>query len=137
MHWLFNKYEEENEEIQEETRMNSNTDTSELAQNDGINGGLYSFLGERPASPPMPTIDPFRNHTETISNTYEWIKTFLCLPLAIIRLLLIILITVIGVLFAKLVLVGWTEKHLPMPKWRRRFVYITRLFARAFLFFLG
>ena len=132
------EYEEENEEIQGETHhMSSHTDTSELARNDGINGGLYSFLGERPASPPMPTLDPFRNHTETISNAYEWIKTFLCLPVAIIRLLLIIVITVIGVLFAKVVLVGWTDKHLPMPKWRRRLIYVTRLLARAFLFFLG
>ncbi|KAI5073499.1 hypothetical protein GOP47_0011512 [Adiantum capillus-veneris] len=99
--------------------------------------GLYSFLGEQPTLGPMPTIDPFRNHGENIDSLYEWIKVILCIPLVIVRLLLIILITVGGVIIAKLLLLGWNEKTVPMPRWRRNIVYITRLLARLILFCCG
>ncbi|MCO5584293.1 hypothetical protein L7F22_038217 [Adiantum nelumboides] len=98
--------------------------------------GLYSFLGEQPTLGPLPTIDPFRNHSENIDSLYEWIKTILCIPLAIVRLLLIIIITVGGVIIAKLLLLGWNEKIVPMPRWRRNIVSVTRLLARLILFCL-
>lgn len=99
--------------------------------------GLYSFLGEQPTLGPMPTIDPFRNHTGKIDSLYEWMKVILFLPLAIIRMLLIILIVAGGLIIAKLLLLGWNEKIVPMPKWRRNIVYVTRLLARLILFCCG
>lgn len=104
--------------------------------NDDLHG-LYSFLGSQPTLGPMPTVDPFRNQSEEIGSIYEWIKLVLCLPLAIIRLLLITLIVLGGISVAKLLLLGWNEKIVPMSKWRRRAVYITRLLARLILFCCG
>lgn len=98
---------------------------------------LYSFLGDRPQLGPMPSIDPFRNHTEKIEGLYEWLKVLLFLPLAIIRLTAAIGATLIGFLVAKVVLLGWSERELPMLWWRRKLLYITRFFARLILFCFG
>eukprot|EP00250_Pteridium_aquilinum_P033674 c6060_g1_i1 orf=593-2368(-) len=125
--------------IEEDTReISANGESYGRPLNDSLHG-LYSFLGDQPSLGPMPTIDPFRNHSEEIGSLYEWIKVVLCSPLAIIRLLLIMFVTVGGVLIAKLLLLGWKEKekNVPMPRWRRNIVYITRLFARLVLFFCG
>ncbi|KAH7447301.1 hypothetical protein KP509_01G100800 [Ceratopteris richardii] len=98
---------------------------------------IYSFLGDRPTLGPMPMIDPFQNHTEAIGSLYEWLKVIVCFPLVIARLLLIILITGGGILIAKILLLGWDMNITPMPKWRRRIVYITRILARLVLFCCG
>lgn len=123
--------------IEEDTREISTSGQSfERSLDDDLHG-LYSFLGDQPTLGPMPIIDPFRNQSEEIGSIYEWIKLLLCLPLAIIRLLLISLVTVGGFLIAKLLLLGWNEKIVPMPKWRRNILYITRLLGRLVLFFCG
>eukprot|EP00249_Psilotum_nudum_P035473 c56124_g1_i1 orf=1-492(-) len=58
----------------------------------------YSFLGQPPSLGAMPPIDPFRNHTEQIVGVYEWIKILICLPLALVRIILALLLTLIGYL---------------------------------------
>lgn len=112
-------------------------DSSESRSSDRELNRLYSFLGDEPDIGPMPPVDPFRNHTEQIGSLYEWAKVLLCLPLAIVRLTLAILTTLIGLLIAKAILLGWTQKQTPMPRWRRKLLYITRLLARFILFCFG
>jgi len=83
------------------------------------------------------TVDPFRNHTPTIEGVYEWIKVLVCVPLALIRLLLFGLCLSIGYLATKFALHGWKDKHNPMPKWRCGVMWITRLCTRGILFAFG
>ncbi|KAH7433311.1 hypothetical protein KP509_07G063300 [Ceratopteris richardii] len=128
---------DEDAEIDEDKReINASVGSVTPIQTDELRG-LYSFLGVQPPLGPPPTIDPFRNHTEVMDSVYEWIKAIVCFPLVIVRLLLIIIITGGGILIAKLLLLGWDEKVVPMPKWRRKIVYITRILARLVLFCCG
>ncbi|GER31276.1 calcineurin B subunit-related [Striga asiatica] len=99
----------------------------------------FSFIGadggfEVPGSS---TIDPFRNHTPNIEGLYEWLKIVICLPIAVVRLLLFGLALSVGYLATLAALHGWKDRQSPMPKWRCRLMWVTRICARAILFSFG
>ncbi|TKY63812.1 Lysophospholipid acyltransferase LPEAT2 [Spatholobus suberectus] len=101
--------------------------------------GPFRFLGcdDELAVPPPPTVDPFRNGTAAVEGLYEWAKTAACLPVAVLRLALFGLCLVVGYVATRIALEGWKDKENPMPKWRCRFMWITRLCARCILFSFG
>ncbi|KAE9463088.1 hypothetical protein C3L33_05004, partial [Rhododendron williamsianum] len=96
------------------TNQNDQTNNTQL----GIENP-FEFLGaSRIHVPPTCTIDPFRNHTPRIEGVYEWLKILVCVPIAILRLLLFGLSLLVGYLATKFALHGWKDKQNPMPKWR-------------------
>ncbi|XWS35719.1 hypothetical protein CRYUN_Cryun20dG0020400 [Craigia yunnanensis] len=98
----------------------------------------YEFLGSGEFSVPAPTtVDPFRNGTPFISGVYEVIKIVLCLPIALARLVLFGVCLAIGYIATRIALVGWKDKQNPVPKWRSRIMWITRVCARFILFSFG
>ncbi|KAL7203576.1 hypothetical protein ACSBR2_016782 [Camellia fascicularis] len=98
----------------------------------------FEFLGAGPLSvPSSTTIDPFRNHTPQIEGLYEWLKILICVPIAIVRLVLFGLSLLIGYVATKFALLGWKDKQNPMPKWSCRLMWITRICARCILFSFG
>ncbi|RZR94060.1 hypothetical protein BHM03_00022677 [Ensete ventricosum] len=98
----------------------------------------FEFLGVPPlALPLMSPVDPFRNHTPTIAGLYEWCKTILCLPIAAVRLVLFGIVIAVGYLATVAALCGWKDKQRPLPRWRCRVMWITRLCARCILFSFG
>ncbi|CAL5381703.1 unnamed protein product [Camellia sinensis] len=98
----------------------------------------FEFLGAGPLSvPSSTTIDPFRNHTPQIEGLYEWLKILICVPIAIVRLVLFGLSLLIGYVATKFALHGWKDKQNPMPKWSCRLMWITRICARCILFSFG
>ncbi|XP_042468818.1 lysophospholipid acyltransferase LPEAT2-like [Zingiber officinale] len=98
----------------------------------------YAFLGAPPLElPPMSPIDPFRNQIPSISGMYEWCKTVLCLPIAAARLVLFGIAIAVGYVATLVALYGWNDKQNPMPRWRCRAMWLTRLCARLILFSFG
>ncbi|WOL05269.1 hypothetical protein Cni_G13996 [Canna indica] len=98
----------------------------------------FGFLGASPLSlPPTSPVDPFRNHTPGIDGLYEWCKTVLCLPIAAVRLVLFGLAIAVGYVATLMALCGWNDKLRPMPRWRCRAMWVTRLCARCILFSFG
>ncbi|KAI8571946.1 hypothetical protein RHMOL_Rhmol01G0160300 [Rhododendron molle] len=115
------------------TNQNGQTNNTQL----GIEN-LFEFLGaSRIHVPPTCTIDPFRNHTPMIEGVYEWLKFLVCVPITILRLLLFGLSLLVGYLSTKFALHGWKDKQNPMPKWRCRLMWVTRICARCILFSFG
>ncbi|QCE02850.1 lysophosphatidylcholine acyltransferase/ lyso-PAF acetyltransferase [Vigna unguiculata] len=102
-------------------------------------GNPYRALGcdDELLVPPPTTLDPFRNGTPTVEGLYEWVKTVLCLPVALLRLALFGLCLAVGYVATKVALEGWKDKENPMPKWRCRVMWITRMCARCILFSFG
>lgn len=98
----------------------------------------FEFLGAKAYSvPESSTIDPFRNHTAEIEGVYEWVKIVICMPIALLRLVLFVLCMLVGYIFTKLALQGWKDKQNPMPKWRCRLMWVTRMSTRGILFSFG
>ncbi|XP_051138988.1 lysophospholipid acyltransferase LPEAT2 [Andrographis paniculata] len=99
----------------------------------------FAFLGACDGFevPESSTIDPFRNHTPGVGGLYEWVKIVICLPLVVVRLLMFGLCLSVGYVATRVALQGWKDKQNPMPKWRRRLMWITRFCARAILFSFG
>ncbi|XVF22654.1 hypothetical protein REPUB_Repub12eG0190100 [Reevesia pubescens] len=98
----------------------------------------YEFLGAGDFSVPAPTtVDPFRNGTPFISGVYEVIKILLCLPIALARLVLFGVCLAVGYIATRIALEGWKDKQNPMPKWRCRIMWVTRVCARLILFSFG
>ncbi|KAL2511373.1 Lysophospholipid acyltransferase LPEAT2 [Abeliophyllum distichum] len=99
----------------------------------------FAFLGadHEFEVPESSTIDPFRNHTPRIEGLYEWLKIVICLPIALARLLLFGICLVVGYLATIFALHGWNDRKNPMPKWRCRVLWITRISARFILFSFG
>lgn len=97
----------------------------------------FEFLRAPPLSllPPSP-IDPFRNHSPSMG-VYEWCKVVVCLPIALARLVLFGLALSFGYLATKIALQGWKDKQMPMPRWRCRLMWVTRICARCILFSFG
>ncbi|CAH1448021.1 lysophospholipid acyltransferase LPEAT2 [Lactuca sativa] len=83
------------------------------------------------------TVDPFKNQTAKIEGVYEWVKMLICVPIALVRLVLFGLCIIIGYIATKCALQGWKDKQNPMPRWRCRVMWITRLCARGILFSFG
>ncbi|XAR54106.1 Plasmalogen synthase [Bertholletia excelsa] len=113
-------------------------------QNNGANhphfgiDNPFEFLGAGALDvPDSSTIDPFKNHTEKIEGVYEWLKIAICVPLAILRLVLFGLSLLVGYVATKCVLWGWKDRQNPMPKWRCRLMWVTRICARCILFSFG
>ncbi|KAI7742046.1 hypothetical protein M8C21_030052, partial [Ambrosia artemisiifolia] len=100
----------------------------------------YEVLGSDGFEAPVSTtVDPFRNQTPKISGVYEWVKIVVCVPIALVRLVLFVLCVLIGYVATKCALCGWKDKDNPnpMPRWRCRVMYVTRLCGRAILFSFG
>lgn len=98
----------------------------------------FAFLGfSDDFNVPASSIDPFRNHTPNISGVYEWIKTVICVPLALVRVLVFGVVLSIGFLACKLALIGWKDRQSPMPKWRGALMWVGRIAARWVLFCFG
>lgn len=98
----------------------------------------FAFLGSSGFTVPVSTTaDPFRNQTLTIGGLYEWLKIVICLPIALARLLLFGVSLLIGFVATKLALWGWKDRQNPMPKWRCRIMWITRVCTRCILFAFG
>lgn len=98
----------------------------------------YGFLSE--SEPPVlgpTTVDPFRNNTPGVCGLYEAIKILICLPIALVRLVLFGASLAVGYLATKLALAGWKDKENPMPLWRCRIMWITRICTRCILFSFG
>jgi len=83
------------------------------------------------------TVDPFHNYKAGINGFYEWVKTFLCIPLALVRLVIFGLCLAIGYVATKVALYRWKDKENPMPRWRCRIMWVTRISARFILFSFG
>lgn len=98
----------------------------------------FSFLGSDWFKVPgMNTVDPFLNHTVKIEGIYEWVKIVICLPIALVRLVIFGVCLSVGYIATKLALQGWKDRQNPMPKWRCRIMWITRISARCILFSFG
>ncbi|KAK9274316.1 hypothetical protein L1049_019130 [Liquidambar formosana] len=98
----------------------------------------FAFLGAGDfAVPAATTLDPFRNHTVKIEGVYEWVKIVVCLPVALVRLVIFGVCLVVGFVATKLALQGWNDKHNPMPRWRCNVMWVTRLCTRCILFAFG
>ncbi|KAK9742888.1 hypothetical protein RND81_03G203400 [Saponaria officinalis] len=100
----------------------------------------YRFLGFDGFSVPSSstsTANPFRNHTPTIEGVYEWFKIVIILPITLIRLILFGLSLLVGYFATLIALHGWKDRHNPMPRWRARLMWVTRLSARCILFSFG
>ncbi|CAI9101656.1 OLC1v1039027C4 [Oldenlandia corymbosa var. corymbosa] len=103
-----------------------------------IEDNPFGFLGLHGFEVPKPcTVDPFRNSTPKVEGFYEWVKILVCLPVALLRLVLFGLCLLVGYLATRCALEGWKDKENPMPKWRCRFMGITRLCSRGILFSFG
>jgi lysophosphatidylcholine acyltransferase/lyso-PAF acetyltransferase len=98
----------------------------------------FEFIGSNGYSVPgSTTIDPFRNDTKRIEGVYEWIKILVCVPIALVRLVLFGLGLSVGYVATKIALFRWKDKANPMPKWRCRIMWITRFATRCILFSFG
>lgn len=114
---------------------------------DGGGGDPFALLSEdrRPPRPPGPSpADPFRNRTPSLGGLYGWARTLLLAPVAAVRLVLFGLAIAIGYAATWVALRGWTDSRErpregagPMPAWRRRLMWVTRLSARCILFSFG
>jgi hypothetical protein len=110
-------------------------------------GDPFAFLSEdRPPRDRGPSpADPFRNGTPAWGGgVYAWSRTLLLLPVALVRLALFGLSIAIGYAATWVALRGWADTHGrprvgggPMPAWRRRLMWITRISARCILFSFG
>ncbi|CAN6481049.1 unnamed protein product [Victoria cruziana] len=98
--------------------------------------GTAGFLQSSLLHPPTP-LDPFANRTERIEGLYEWVKIVVCVPLAIVRLVVFGLALAVGFVATKVALQGWEDKQNPMPRWRCRVMWITRFCSRVILFCFG
>ncbi|THG15027.1 hypothetical protein TEA_013933 [Camellia sinensis var. sinensis] len=120
---------------------NSNQPNIQNDQTNNTHLGIenpFEFLGARPVEvPATSTIDPFRNHTQRIEGVYEWLKILICVPIAIVRLVLFGLSLLVGFVATKFALQGWKDKQNPMPKWRCRLMWVTRICGRCILFSFG
>ncbi|XP_022147341.1 lysophospholipid acyltransferase LPEAT2 [Momordica charantia] len=112
---------------------NGNHDDSRLCSRNP-----YGFLGSDGFSvPETATMDPFRNSTPSIDGVYEWVKIVVCIPIALVRLVLFGLGLLVGYVATKSALHGWKDRENPMPRWRCRLMGVTRLCSRCILFSFG
>ena len=99
----------------------------------------FRFIGcgNGPTVPPPTTVDPFRNGTPTVEGLYELLKIVACLPLALVRVVVFGACLMVGYVATKVALAGWMEKENPMPRWRCRVMWVTRICTRCILFSFG
>ncbi|XP_040999443.1 lysophospholipid acyltransferase LPEAT2-like [Juglans microcarpa x Juglans regia] len=119
---------------------NINNDNNGNHQNgrDSHSRNPFELIGSKGLEVPGPaTVDPFRNETPTIDGLYEWVKIVVCLPIAAVRLVLFGVCLLVGFLATKLALEGWKDKQNPLPRWRSRIMWVTRVCARCILFSFG
>ncbi|KAL3348973.1 hypothetical protein AABB24_022237 [Solanum stoloniferum] len=103
-----------------------------------VDDNPFAFLGaNRFDMPGSTTVDPFRNNTPRVEGVYEWLKIVVCLPITLVRLVLFGLALVVGYVATRTALLGWKDRSSPMPKWRSRLMWVTRMSARTILFSFG
>ncbi|KAK3194931.1 hypothetical protein Dsin_026241 [Dipteronia sinensis] len=99
----------------------------------GSSRNPYEFVGSDGLSVPgTTTADPFRNDTPGVTGVYEIVKIMVCVPIALARLVLFALCLLVGYIATKLALGGWKDNQNPMPRWRCRIMWITRLSSRFY-----
>ncbi|XP_077239446.1 calcineurin B subunit-like protein [Tasmannia lanceolata] len=110
----------------------------EPINNDSSLSNPFAFLGAGPFSLPRPSpIDPFRNDTPYVEGVYELLKILVCVPIAVLRLVIFGLSLLVGFVATKFALLGWKDRTNPMPKWRCRIMWVTRICTRCILFCFG
>ncbi|PIA31160.1 hypothetical protein AQUCO_05200038v1 [Aquilegia coerulea] len=98
----------------------------------------FDFLQAKHFTVPSPTpLNPFRNQTPNIEGFYEWLKIIICIPIALCRLVVFGLSLAVGYIVTKFALYGWKDKQSPMPRWRCRVLWLTRMCTRCILFSFG
>ena len=106
----------------------------------------FAFFSEDhpPRSQGPSPADPFRNSTPGWGDAYGWARALLLAPVAAVRLVLFGLSIAIGYAATWVALRGWTDSRErpregagPMPAWRRRLMWVTRISARCILFSFG
>ncbi|XP_006828904.2 lysophospholipid acyltransferase LPEAT2 isoform X1 [Amborella trichopoda] len=97
----------------------------------------FDFLGANLSIDSPAPLDPFRNHTPHAQGLYEWVKILVCLPIVLLRLVIFGLSLLVGYVATKIALIGWTDRQNPMPRWRCRIMWVTRLCTRTILFSFG
>ncbi|KNA15466.1 hypothetical protein SOVF_098060 isoform A [Spinacia oleracea] len=102
------------------------------------NENPFEFMGVDGFCVPSSTsADPFRNHTLKIDGVYEWVKILICIPIAVIRLVIFGLTLLVGYAATLIALQGWKDRNSPMPRWRCNLMWVTRLCSRCILFSFG
>ncbi|KAK0582567.1 hypothetical protein LWI29_027142 [Acer saccharum] len=120
------------------TSLNDNNQKDGSSLWSGSSRNPYEFIGSNGLSVPgTNTADPFRNDTPGMTGVYEIVKILVCVPIALVRLVLFALCLLVGYIATKLALGGWKDKQNPMPKWRCRIMWITRFCSRCILFSFG
>ncbi|KAK1558457.1 hypothetical protein Q3G72_002587 [Acer saccharum] len=120
------------------TSLNVNNQKDGSSLWSGSSRNPYEFIGSNGLSVPgTNTADPFRNDTPGMTGVYEIVKILVCVPIALVRLVLFALCLLVGYIATKLALGGWKDKQNPMPKWRCRIMWITRFCSRCILFSFG
>ncbi|KAB1200891.1 Lysophospholipid acyltransferase LPEAT2 [Morella rubra] len=115
---------------------NCNRQNGRISHNNDRNP--FEFLGSKGLDVPGPaTLNPFRNDTPSFGGLYEWVKIVVCLPIAAARLVLFGVCLLVGFLATKVALQGWKDKQNPLPRWRSRIMWVTRISARCILFAFG
>lgn len=93
-------------------------------------------LGERPTIGPEPRVNPF--HEPSNWSCIQILKSFILLPVFLLRVTAMIILMVFGYLFLKLALIGVTDPLFkPLSPWRRFLLWPVRLGARAVMFTMG
>lgn len=119
-------------------RINNGNNGNHQNGRDSHSRNPFELIGSKGLEVPGPaTVDPFRNETPTIDGLYEWVKIVVCLPIAAVRLVIFGVCLLVGFLATKLALEGWKDKQNPLPRWRSRIMWVTRVCARFILFSFG
>ncbi|PIA49737.1 hypothetical protein AQUCO_01300469v1 [Aquilegia coerulea] len=125
--------EEENEERGRRRRRRRERETTTIEDENP-----FDFLQAKHFTVPSPTpLNPFRNQTPNIEGFYEWLKIIICIPIALCRLVVFGLSLALGYIVTKFALYGWKDKQSPMPRWRCRVLWLTRMCTRCILFSFG
>ncbi|GLT39485.1 hypothetical protein SLA2020_136730 [Shorea laevis] len=121
---------------QRNSHSNSNNSTDDSSSLNSCNP--YEFIGSTGLSVPgTTTVDPFQNETPQVDGVYEVMKIVVCFPIALVRLVFFGLCLAVGYVATRLALQGWKDTQNPMPKWRCRIMWVTRICARLILFSFG
>ncbi|XP_006656481.2 lysophospholipid acyltransferase LPEAT2 [Oryza brachyantha] len=121
-------------------------DDASVCDGEGGGGEPFAFLSEdgSPWRGRASPADPFLNGTPAWCGAYELVKVLVCAPVAALRLVLFGVSIAVGYAATWVALRGWVDVREraqegagPMPAWRRRLMWITRISARCILFSFG
>ncbi|KAF5194282.1 Lysophospholipid acyltransferase lpeat2 [Thalictrum thalictroides] len=120
-------------QLQPETTQNVN---QECSKNRSGNQCAHLLSGYAQTGSPVPTIY-FVPPNWLIGQNDYYKKIIICIPIAICRLVVFGLSLAVGYIVTKFALHGWKDKKNPMPRWRCRVLWVTRMCTRCILFSFG